>query len=83
MIARNECSEAGFNEILVANPQLDGNADLIWQLHTVYWRNRALGHNGAVGAMAQYARAWAARTGEPAIGQLRDRATESAPGRRP
>ncbi len=33
MITRIDCSEAGFNEFLLANPQLDGHADLIWQLH--------------------------------------------------
>lgn len=79
MTARRECSEASFNEILVANPQLDGHADLIWQLHTVYWRNRSLGHDGAVGALIRFARAWAARAGEPAIGQLRARARQSTP----
>ena len=36
MITRIDCSEAGFNEFLLANPQLDGHADLIWQLHAVY-----------------------------------------------
>ena len=39
-----DCSEAGFSEFLLANPQLDGHADLIWQLHAVYWRNKRLGH---------------------------------------
>lgn len=29
MTTRIDCSEAGFNEFLLANPQLDGHADLI------------------------------------------------------
>ena len=83
MNARNECSEAGFNEFLLANPQLDGHADLIWRLHAVYWRNMRLGHGEAVGLLIRYARAWAARNpGEAAIGQLRAHARQSAPGRR-
>ena len=44
MITRIDCSEAGFDEFLLANPQLDGHEDLIWQLHAVYWRNKRLGH---------------------------------------
>ena len=83
MTTRIDCSEAGFSEFLIANPQLDGHADLIWQLHAVYWRNRSLGHNGAIGTLTQFARAWAARAGEPAIGQLRAHARQSASGRRP
>ena len=58
MTTRIDCSEAGFNEFLLANPQLDGHADLIWQLHAVYWRNKRLGHPKAVGLLIQYARAW-------------------------
>ena len=61
MTTRIDCSEAGFSEFLLANPQLDGHADLIWQLHAVYWRNKRLGHPKAVGLLIQYARAWAAR----------------------
>ena len=61
MTTRIDCSEAGFDEFLLANPQLDGHADLIWQLHAVYWRNKRLGHPKAVGLLIQYARAWAAR----------------------
>lgn len=49
MTTRIDCSEAGFSEFLLANPQLDGHADLIWQLHAVYWRNKRLGHPKAVG----------------------------------
>lgn len=79
-----DCSEAGFNEFLLANPQLDGHADLIWQLHAVYWRNKRLGHPKAVGLLIQYARAWAARNpGETAIGRLQARKTPMAQGRRP
>ena len=51
MITRIDCSEAGFNEFLLANPQLDGHADLIWQLHAVYWRNKRLGHGEAIGRL--------------------------------
>ncbi len=29
MTTRIDCSEAGFSEFLLANPQLDGHADLI------------------------------------------------------
>lgn len=84
MITRIDCSEAGFSEFLLANPQLDGHADLIWQLHAVYWRNKRLGHGEAVGVLIQYARAWAARNpGETAIGRLRPHAQEPLPGRRP
>lgn len=84
MNTRSECSEAGFNEFLLANPQLDGREDLIWQLHAVYWRNMRLGHPAAVGLLIQYARAWAARNpGETAIGRLRPHVQELAPGRRP
>lgn len=84
MITRIDCSEAGFNEFLIANPQLDGHADLIWQLHAVYWRNKRLGHGEAVGVLIQYARAWAAHNpGETAIGRLRPHAQEPLPGRRP
>lgn len=79
-----DCSEAGFNEFLLANPQLDGHADLIWQLHAVYWRNKRLGHPKAVGLLIQYARAWAARNpGETAIGRLHARKTPMTQGRRP
>ena len=79
-----DCSEAGFSEFLLANPQLDGHADLIWQLHAVYWRNKRLGHPKAVGLLIQYARAWAARNpGETAIRRLRPHAQEPLPGRRP
>ena len=53
MITRIDCSEAGFSEFLLANPQLDGHADLIWQLHAVYWRNKRLGHPKAVGLLIQ------------------------------
>ena len=84
MNMRSAGSEAGCNEFLLANPQLDGHADLIWQLHAVYWRNRRLGHGEAVGVLIQYARAWAARNpGETAIGRLRPHAQEPLPGRRP
>ena len=84
MITRSDCSEAGFNEFLLANPQLDGHADLIWQLHAVYWRNKRLGHPKAVGLLIQYARAWAARNpGETAIGRLHARKTPMTQGRRP
>ena len=84
MITRIDCSEAGFNEFLLANPQLDGHADLIWQLHAVYWRNKRLGHPKAVGLLIQYARAWAARNpGETAIGRLQARKTPMTQGRRP
>ena len=84
MTTRIDCSEAGFNEFLLANPQLDGHADLIWQLHAVYWRNKRLGHPKAVGLLIQYARAWAARNpGETAIGRLQARKTPMAQGRRP
>ena len=41
MTTRIDCSEAGFSEFLLANPQLDGHADLIWQLHAVYWATSA------------------------------------------
>lgn len=51
MTTRIDCSEAGFSEFLLANPQLDGHADLIWQLHAVYWRNKRLGHPKAVGLL--------------------------------
>lgn len=84
MTTRIDCSEAGFNEFLLANPQLDGHADLIWQLHAVYWRNKRLGHPKAVGLLIQYARAWAARNpGETAIGRLQARKTPMTQGRRP
>lgn len=84
MITRIDCSEAGFSEFLLANPQLDENADLIWQLHAVYWRNKRLGHPKAVGLLIQYARAWAARNpGETAIGRLQARKTPMTQGRRP
>lgn len=84
MTTRIDCSEAGFNEFLLANPQLDGHADLIWQLHAVYWRNKRLGHPKAVGLLIQYARAWAARNpGETAIGRLHARKTPMTQGRRP
>lgn len=53
MTTRIDCSEAGFSEFLLANPQLDGHADLIWQLHAVYWRNKRLGHPKAVGLLIQ------------------------------
>lgn len=81
---RIDCSEAGFSEFLIANPQLGGHADLIWQLHAVYWRNKRLGHPKAVGLLIQYARAWAARNpGETAIGRLQARKTPMTQGRRP
>lgn len=84
MTTRIDCSEAGFSEFLLANPQLDGHADLIWQLHAVYWRNKRLGHPKAVGLLIQYARAWAARNpGETAIGRLQARKTPMTQGRRP
>lgn len=84
MITRIDCSEAGFSEFLLANPQLDGHEDLIWQLHAVYWRNKRLGHPKAVGLLIQYARAWAARNpGETAIGRLHARKTPMTQGRRP
>ena len=84
MTTRIDCSEAGFGEFLLANPQLDGHADLIWQLHAVYWRNKRLGHPKAVGLLIQYARAWAARNpGETAIGRLQARKTPMTQGRRP
>lgn len=84
MITRIDCSEAGFSEFLLANPQLDGHGDLIWQLHAVYWRNKRLGHPKAVGLLIQYARAWAARNpGETAIGRLQARKTPMTQGRRP
>ena len=61
-----------------------GHADLIWQLHAVYWRNKRLGHPKAVGLLIQYARAWAARNpGETAIGRLHARKTPMTQGRRP
>ena len=84
MTTRIDCSEAGFSEFLLANPQLDGNPDLIWQLHAVYWRNKRLGHPKAVGLLIQYARAWAARNpGETAIGRLQAHKTPMTQGRRP
>lgn len=84
MTTRIDCSEAGFSKFLLANPQLDGHADLIWQLHAVYWRNKRLGHPKAVGLLIQYARAWAARNpGETAIGRLQARKTPMTQGRRP
>ena len=83
MTTRIDCSEAGFSEFLLANPQLDGHEDLIWQLHAVYWRNKRLGHPKAVGLLIQYARAWAARNpGETAIGRLQARKTPMTQGRR-
>lgn len=84
MTTRIDCSGAGFDEFLLANPQLDGHEDLIWQLHAVYWRNKRLGHPKAVGLLIQYARAWAARNpGETAIGRLQARKTPMTQGRRP
>ena len=84
MTTRIDCSEAGFSEFLLANPQLDGHADLIWQLHAVYWRTTRLGPPQAVGLQLQYARAWAARNpGETAIGRLQARKTPMTQGRRP
>lgn len=84
MTTRIDCSEAGFSEFLLANPQLDGHEDLIWQLHAVYWRNKRLGHPKAVGLLIQYARAWAARNpGGTAIGRLQARKTPMTQGRRP
>lgn len=84
MTTRIDCSEAGFSEFLLANPQLGGHADLIWQLQAVYWRNKRLGHPKAVGLLIQYARAWAARNpGETAIGRLQAHKTPMTQGRRP
>lgn len=83
MTTRIDCSEAGFSEFLLANPQLD-DEDLVWQLHAVYWRNKRLGHLKAVGLLIQYARAWAARNpGETAIGRLQARKTPMTQGRQP
>ena len=71
MTTRIDCSEAGFSEFLLANPQLD-------------WRNKRLGHPKAVGLLIQYARAWAARNpGETAIGRLQAHKTPMTQGRRP
>lgn len=84
MTTRIDCSEAGFSEFLLANPQLGGHEDLVWQLDAVYWRNKRLGHPKAVGLLIQYARAWAARNpGETAIGRLQAHKTPMTQGRRP
>lgn len=39
-----KCSEQGFGDLLIANPCLDGNADLQWWLHRTYWQHQAAGH---------------------------------------
>ena len=67
---RNECSEAGFSDFVLFNPQLDGHPDLIWQLRALYWRNAQLGHAQAIGLLIRYAQAWAVRHGERGIGSL-------------
>ena len=64
MTTRIDCSEAGFSEFLLANPQLDGHADLIWQLHAVYWRNKRLGHGEAVGVLISGVRHRTRRAGQ-------------------
>ena len=42
MITRIDCSEAGFGEFLLANPQLDGHADLIWHTPTTHYTSASI-----------------------------------------
>ena len=58
---KDECSAAGFSDFLLRNPQLTGDADLLWRLQATYWRNAGLGHGRAIQAITELGRAWTER----------------------
>lgn len=51
-----KCREGLFTDFLVANPCLDGDADLQWWLHRTYWQNSKGGHRNALNAVMAEAR---------------------------
>lgn len=58
---RDECSAAGFSDFVLRNPQLTGDADLLWRLQAAYWRNAGLGHGRAIQAVTELGRTWTER----------------------
>lgn len=51
-----KCREGLFTDFLIANPCLDGDADLQWWLHRTYWQNSKGGHRNALDAVMAEAR---------------------------
>jgi hypothetical protein len=51
-----KCREGLFTDFLVANPCLDGDADLQWWLYRTYWQGSKGGHRNALNAVMAEAR---------------------------
>lgn len=51
-----KCREGLFTDSLVANPCLDGDADLQWWLYRTYWQGSKGGHRNALNAVMAEAR---------------------------
>lgn len=65
---RDTRNEGAFGEFLTINQQLDGQPDLQWLLHRVYWQKGVYDNRQAIINCAKYAHAYP--HANPPIGEL-------------